>query len=320
MISFLLIVSTASAATCKTLILSGGGSYGAYEAGALKGLVDNLPVDQVGYNNVIGISAGSINGLGISQFPMGEEVAATSFLENVWLTFGGKESVMKEWPGGIAAGFLLHNGLYDTSPLQETLNKILYDTINRNISTGTVDAATGNYHLFDETLGRDEMVDAVMCSSAIPGMFPMHYFQGKYWMDGGTISTMDVKTGIVRCLQVADEEDITVDIVSVSPVQLLPADIAYTTASVNSRADDIRNYEKLVRILQSAIQTYPDADFRYYIMPTQNLVGSSGLDFTQQVIEANLGIGYEDGKKAAKSLTDTRSVIKSMKDLPIVFP
>ena len=52
--------------------MSGGGSWGVYESGVFDALVSLLPAEEVAYNVVIGISAGSINSMGIAQFEQGD--------------------------------------------------------------------------------------------------------------------------------------------------------------------------------------------------------------------------------------------------------
>jgi predicted acylesterase/phospholipase RssA len=61
--------------------MSGGGSFGAYEAGVLWGLVKNAedPID-FEYDVVSGVSAGSINSLMVSLWPIGEEMQMVEWL------------------------------------------------------------------------------------------------------------------------------------------------------------------------------------------------------------------------------------------------
>ena len=67
-------VAAKEAKSCRALAMSGGGAYGAYEAGALWGLIQNSE-DKSGfkYDVVTGVSAGSINALAVSLFSPGDE-------------------------------------------------------------------------------------------------------------------------------------------------------------------------------------------------------------------------------------------------------
>jgi NTE family protein len=52
--------------------MSGGGAKGAYAAGVLKGVFENLKGDEGEYDVLSGVSVGSINALGMSMFDYGQ--------------------------------------------------------------------------------------------------------------------------------------------------------------------------------------------------------------------------------------------------------
>ena len=56
---------------CRILSLRGGGVHGAFEIGALKGLVDNMPPHEVMYEYVAGVSIGAVNASIFSTYPPG---------------------------------------------------------------------------------------------------------------------------------------------------------------------------------------------------------------------------------------------------------
>ena len=56
---------------CRILSLRGGGVHGAFEIGALKGLVDNMPPNEVMYEYVAGVSIGAVNASIFSTYPPG---------------------------------------------------------------------------------------------------------------------------------------------------------------------------------------------------------------------------------------------------------
>ncbi len=75
------ILSLAFAAQkCRALALSGGGSYGAYEAGAINGIVSTIEPEEYAYDYVTGVSAGSMNGGAFAMFPKGEEEKSAAFM------------------------------------------------------------------------------------------------------------------------------------------------------------------------------------------------------------------------------------------------
>ena len=71
---------------CRALALSGGGNYGAWEAGVLWGLVHYGDPTDYAWNVITGISAGALNTCAAAVFKTGDEVAMTEMLSNTWQT------------------------------------------------------------------------------------------------------------------------------------------------------------------------------------------------------------------------------------------
>ena len=68
--------------TCNALVLSGGGSNGAWEVGVLWGLLHNGNREDFAYDWLTGVSAGSINTAGLAGWPVGKEYEATEWLSD----------------------------------------------------------------------------------------------------------------------------------------------------------------------------------------------------------------------------------------------
>lgn len=68
-----LLLPLASSSKCRALTMQGGGVHGAYEAGVLQGLIDNLPPEETAWDFLTGVSIGSCNTVFASQFKVGEE-------------------------------------------------------------------------------------------------------------------------------------------------------------------------------------------------------------------------------------------------------
>jgi len=65
--------------------LSGGGTFGAWEAGVLYGLYHtDTDKSKYRYDVVSGVSAGSINGAAASMFPIGDEENMLDTLSQKW--------------------------------------------------------------------------------------------------------------------------------------------------------------------------------------------------------------------------------------------
>jgi len=83
-------------------------------------------------------------------------------------------------------GLLIKSGIYDTSPLRDYLTKIIGTNLARDrpVIIGTTDANSGtNVFINLTTLNDQDAIQAVMCSSAIPTLFPHQLFKGETYID-----------------------------------------------------------------------------------------------------------------------------------------
>ena len=78
--------SLSSDGKCRALALSGGGNYGAWEAGVLWGLLHYGDPTDYAWNVITGVSAGALNTCAAAVFKTGDELAMTEMLSNTWQT------------------------------------------------------------------------------------------------------------------------------------------------------------------------------------------------------------------------------------------
>ena len=116
--------TTADAAkTCKAVVLSGGGCKGAFEAGAIYELMNSGAPEDFEWDVVTGVSAGSINSLGISLWEKDQGVAMSEWLKATWHNLHSSD-IYTEWDGSYAYRFFMHGSLFDNTPLKEFVSKI----------------------------------------------------------------------------------------------------------------------------------------------------------------------------------------------------
>jgi NTE family protein len=200
----------------SVLVLQGGGSLGAYQAGVYEGMVE----EGVAPDWIAGVSIGSINAALIagnpperrverlrafwdevsSQFP----VEIPAFLDPLRLAFNrtsATAATMFGVPGffrpRIPPAFFAADGtpdalsVYETSPLRETLLELVdFDLINSRkvrLSMGSVNVQTGSSIYFDN---RDQVIgpEHIMASGALPPGFPPISIDGNQYWDGGIVS------------------------------------------------------------------------------------------------------------------------------------
>ncbi len=178
----------------KALVLSGGGCKGSYAAGCIQYLLGELQID---YSIYCGVSVGAINAAMLSQFKSGEEVEAAQLMKDLWLTMDSSK-VFKRWHpfGKLHVPWKL--SFYDSSPLHNLINQyIKLDKIRESgkiVSVGTVSLSSGKYHTFKHD--DDDFINAVLASSAAPGMLCPIDMKGQLWIDGGCKELSPIREAI----------------------------------------------------------------------------------------------------------------------------
>jgi len=297
-------VSIAQTKKCQALVLSGGGDLGAFEAGAILGLVQNAKdITNTQYDVVSGISAGSINVVGVAMYPNGQEQEMAQFLNSTWRSIG-QTDVFKMWFGGLLEGLLFRSSLVNNEPLRATLTKLIKVPFHKKVVIGTTDANSGDYVIFTEKeIGSNLSlaVDSVIFSSSIPGIFPYQVY-GKYaFQDGGVTKMFDLPGAVQRCLEIVDNQaDITVDIITVSNPKLEDVEFnGYNTLQMLWRYLSITWFHIGDREFLEGYQDYPNVNFRYVIRPSVPMPNSFvPMDFDPVNIDFMLKQGYVDAVAA----------------------
>lgn len=167
--------------SCTALAMSGGGSFGAWEAGVLWGMYYTAEdPTQFQYDVVSGVSAGAINGAAVATFAPGDEVNMLNTLSTKWQELT-QDQLYSMWkPLGLVTGVLKESGLLNTQPLHDFLDTFfddMSDTFKRKLVVSSVDANSGNYIQWNET--SSDPMKSVLSSAAIPFVFP-----DQKWDDG----------------------------------------------------------------------------------------------------------------------------------------
>jgi NTE family protein len=198
------------------LVLQGGGTLGAYQAGVYQALHEaNIEPDWVS-----GVSIGAINAAIIAGNPPHVRLdRLRAFWERitdrrVWLFTPDGDiyrkarnatsswlTIMQGQPGFFeprspgpwltAAGARDATSYYDTAPLRETLLELvdfsLLNACATRFAVGAVNVLTGNFIYFDNANEEIEP-EHIMASGALPPALPMVKIGTDYYWDGGIVS------------------------------------------------------------------------------------------------------------------------------------
>jgi NTE family protein len=166
----------------RALVLSGGGSKGAYQVGALQHLLVDQRRD---YQIVCGVSVGALNAGMMCQARLGDPVAAYTHLASIWDRVSTPK-VRKFWLFWYLAA-LWKSSIYDSSPLEKWVRKgldpLAVAMSGRKVRVGAVGWKTGEY--FVATENTPNFAEWVLASASFPGFFKPIEINAQEWTDGG---------------------------------------------------------------------------------------------------------------------------------------
>lgn len=166
----------------RGLVLSGGGSKGAYQVGALRRLLVDQNRD---YDIVCGVSVGALNGAMMCQAPLGSPAQAYGKLTEIWDNVTPNKVWNYRFLWYIAA--LWSSSVYDSSPLEAWVRRMLdVDAVRaskRKLRVGAVNWRTAEYRAADET--SKDLAEWVLASASFPVFFKPVEIEGDEWTDGG---------------------------------------------------------------------------------------------------------------------------------------
>lgn len=198
----------------RILILSGGGSRGAYQVGVLKRLVEAGK----SWDLIAGISVGALNGSFLAMFDKADVATGIQKLEDLWLGIKSTEDIVKPWlPSYLnyVAGYF-KGSLKSSAPLLSLITshfdhqKLKESNVECRI--GAVSLGRGHF----QTIGKYEAdyLRWILASATMPVVMPPVELADDKWVDGGVRehtpinSILDV---VARCLD--HGEPLEIDIV-----------------------------------------------------------------------------------------------------------
>ncbi|MEX0785400.1 MAG: patatin-like phospholipase family protein [Dehalococcoidia bacterium] len=171
------------------LVLSGGGSMGALQAGILRVLVRR------GFRpgRIVGTSVGALNGAFLACHP---DQSGVDRLAEIWQSLQ-HERYMRVNPVRLAYRLAarrryLFNNDFLLRLVEEHASEDDFAATQVPLHVTATNLLTGRKHVFSE--GR--LSDAVLASTAIPGVFCPMEVDGASFVDGGVVANLDLATAV----------------------------------------------------------------------------------------------------------------------------
>ncbi len=173
----------------RALVLAGGGSKGAFEAGAIEFLVREAGLD---FDIFLGTSVGALNAGILGQSRDYRELCQqVQALKGLWLGIKGSNSIYRKKPLGVFS-LLVKGSLYDPIGLIRLIKEHidperLFNNPARVLKVATVAAETGElFYADNRSLElKADFLSYILASASIPLFFPAVKINGKHWYDGG---------------------------------------------------------------------------------------------------------------------------------------
>ncbi|GAM26516.1 hypothetical protein SAMD00019534_096910 [Acytostelium subglobosum LB1] len=307
LLAITLSAALAAGSTCRGITLSGAGAFGAFEAGVIWGLLDKRATSDVEWQFATGVSAGSLNAAIMSMFSVGDESAASQYLNNLWLGIT-QEQVFVEWPGGVVDGLLLQKGIFNDAPLNKYLhahvNQTMINQSTRGLQFGATNIDTGNFDLFNKSAS--DIALALQASCSIPGIWPPTVIDDVVYQDGG-VTYMTPVTDTARLCYDTGATEVILDVIM----------IGYMEDDVNMA--DAKTIDLLMRTLHiiktnwyykdifTTFQAFPDVVINVYY-PTGPFPGNV-LSFSYSA--PLLKIGYDTAMNESTTFGLTKNNFES---------
>jgi len=176
----------------------------------------------------------------------------------------------------------------------DDLSKRFGPTFKRLFNIDATDANTGTFtHFTDKSITWDELVEASVASSSIPGVFPTTLWKGKVYYDGGVIWTADLSSGVQRCRELVDSDSkITVDIMITHPYKKSRFEHLHNSIGNILRFHNIKALENSLGGVLKFMKAFPEVNFRHFAVPSSNIEpGPSRLDFNDRLTHKTEDVG-----------------------------
>lgn len=261
--------------TCNILSFSGGGSFGAVEVGILSKIsLDN-------YDMITGVSAGGLNAGFLSYYNNKDSNLEDGInnLANIYINMNNDDiykhnfkQIKKTW------------SYYSTEPLRATITKELDKMISTKPTKptliGSTNLNTGFFDIFEfnKKDDKEEQVNILMATSAIPLIFPPQKIQEYYYVDGGAIAN-EILSGIEGYLPMCNNYNITF-ITSSEKINELESINTFDEYIKRTIDVVISNFDnELVEIVSNPCE-YPKGKINYCYASSDKLENYSILDFS----------------------------------------
>lgn len=225
-------------------VLSGGGNRGPVQVGAMRAMFERGIVPQM----LLGTSAGALNSafLAADPTPQGNERLA-----RIWLDTKASDIFPRPRWLQILRALLGGNALNDDRAVRSYITKNIppgvatFGDLKVKLYLTASDLQAGRLFLYgDDPKGK--LVDACLCSAALPVVWDPQLISGHQFVDGGVVANVPVSVAIDRGATVI----YAMDLQNPGPYPLKKGALDIAMHSIG-----IQTYQQVLRDLERAVRT-----------------------------------------------------------------
>ena len=170
-------------------VLGGGGHNGAYEVGMLRALLEH----GIKPNVVVGTSVGAINGAAIAASP---DLVTVERLRQAWLTLNEDQIFGGSILAGAANLVRTRTSLHSNRSLRRMIEQLLPCTTFEELRVPFQCVAASIERAAEHWFAAGPLVDAILASSAVPGVLPPVPIGGEHFVDGGIVNSIPISRAV----------------------------------------------------------------------------------------------------------------------------
>lgn len=165
--------------------LGGGGVLGAHEVGMLQALLEA----GIRPDLVVGTSVGAINGAMVAADP---SAATIGRLQQLWTGIGNSDVFGGSIATQVGTFLRTRTHLHTNTPLRRLLHQHLPVRLIEDLAIPFQCVAASIEHAGAHWFSEGPVIDAVLASSAVPGLLPPVEIDGEHFLDGGLVHSIPV--------------------------------------------------------------------------------------------------------------------------------
>lgn len=173
----------------NAFVLGGGGLLGVAEVGMLRALLEA----DIEPHLICGTSIGAINGVAIAADPT---ISGAQRLLKLWDSLAAEDVLGGSFIGRIAEVVRSGTALHSTEPLRRQLRDYLPATTFEELTVPFQCVAANIERAQEHWFDRGDLIEAVLASCALPGVFRPIRIDGEHFLDGGLVNSIPISRAV----------------------------------------------------------------------------------------------------------------------------